>query len=80
MYKDAPALRLQMYRQYSRTYGALTPQGEYQINERVTFGDGRAKGIVAWKYVDQGRGLIYILEDSSGFPFEMAAHEIIRAV
>ena len=42
-YKETRELRLLIYRQYSREYGELTSIGEYQINERIKFDDGRAK-------------------------------------
>jgi DUF971 family protein len=80
MYKDTPEFRLLIYRQYSREYGELTSIGEYQIDKKVKFDDGRAKGTVAWKYQDQKRGLVYIIEDYSGFPFEITANEIISEV
>ncbi len=80
MYKDTPEFRLLIYRQYSREYGELTSIGKYRIDERVKFDDGQAKGTVAWKYLDQKRGLVYIIEDYSGFPFEITANEIISKV
>jgi len=79
-YKETPELRLLIYRQYSREYGELTSMGEYQINERIKFDDGRAKGTVTWKYQDQERGLIYVIEDYSGFPFKIVANEIISKI
>jgi DUF971 family protein len=80
MYKETRELRLLIYRQYSQESGDLTSAGEYQINERVKFDDGQAKGTVAWKYQDQQQGLIYVLEDYAGFPFKIMANEIISKI
>ncbi|GCE14493.1 hypothetical protein [Tengunoibacter tsumagoiensis] len=77
MYKDTPKFRLFIYRQFSHEYGELISDGEYAINERVTFADGRAKGVVAWKYLKQDCELVYVLEDYSGCHFEVTAREII---
>jgi hypothetical protein len=77
MYQDSPKFRLFLYRQYSQEYGELALTGEYQIGEKVQFHVSEAKGIVAWKHHDQKRGLLYIVEDSSGFPFQIPAHEIV---
>lgn len=80
MYKDPPKFRLLMYRQYSREYGELTSNGEYQIAESVKFDDGQAKGTIVWKYQDQECGLVYVIEDYSGFPFKVTADKIIDKV
>lgn len=77
MYKDTPKFRLQMYRQYSKEYGELISEGEYQLNEQVRFYDGHAKGTITWKYLLRGRGLVYVLEDYSGVHFQVMAHEIV---
>lgn len=77
MYKEAPEYRVLVYRQFTREYGELTSAGDYQINERVKFDDGQARGTVVWKYQDKWRGLVYIIEDYSGFHFAVAAEEII---
>ena len=69
-----------IYRQDSQEYGELTSAGEEQINERVKFDDGQAKGTVAWKYQDQQQGLTYIIEDYSGFPFKIMANKIISKI
>ncbi|HEX4202696.1 MAG TPA: hypothetical protein VHZ51_00525 [Ktedonobacteraceae bacterium] len=80
MYKEPAEYRVLLYRQYSREYGELTPAGEHQINESVKFYDGQARGTVVWKYQDAWRGLVYIIEDYSGFRFAIAADEMISNV
>lgn len=80
MYKDTPEFRLFVYRQNSFQYGILADGGVYQINEQVKFDDGRAQGTIAWKYQDQERGLIYVIEDYSGYPFEVCESEIVSEV
>ncbi|GCE24265.1 hypothetical protein [Dictyobacter kobayashii] len=77
MYKDTPKFRLLMYRQYCKIYGELFSGGDYQLNEQVTFDDGQAKGTVTWKYLRREQGLVYVLEDYSGYHFHVAAHQII---
>ena len=77
MYKDTPKFRLFMYQQYSQQYGELISDGDYGLNERVKFANGKAIGTVTWKYLKREAGLIYVLEDYSGFHFQVTANEIV---
>ncbi|GCE31895.1 hypothetical protein KDA_73790 [Dictyobacter alpinus] len=77
MYKDTPKFRLIMYRQFSQHYGELISDGDYMLNDKVKFANGKAIGTVTWKYLQREEELVYVLEDYSGFHFQVTANEII---
>lgn len=61
-------------RQYESAYDLFTP-GDYQIGQQL-----RASGVqgkVIWSFhSSDGRGLVYVVDDSSGFPVEVKASEV----
>jgi hypothetical protein len=60
--------------QYTRLYGPLA-DGEYTIGQQLRTTEGQ--GCIIWIYQGQPGALIYVLVDTSQFPFEVSASSII---
>jgi len=60
-------------RQYTGAYGEFQA-GDYSIGDTI-----KAPGIageVIWSYRSAKKGLVYVVDDNSGFPVEIAANEV----
>ena len=61
-------------REYADAYGPFAA-GDYQVGQHL-----RAAGVVGeviWSYHScDGRGLVYVVDDNSGFPVEVKASEM----
>jgi hypothetical protein len=60
-------------RQYEGAYGPFV-SGEYAIGEQLR--TRYATGTVLWSYRQPLHGLAYLIDDSSGWPLEVMAHEV----
>ena len=70
---DLEKLDPNLVRQYTGAYGPFQA-GDYRIGDTV-----KAPGVsgeVIWSYRSAGKGLVYVVDDSSGFPVEIAANEV----
>lgn len=62
-----------LIRQYSSAYGTFA-SGDYAIGD--TIAASSASGEVIWSFHScDGRGLVYVVDDESGFPVEVKASE-----
>ncbi len=64
---------LKLIKQYTGVYGPFGA-GDYQIGQQL-----RAPGVIGeviWSFHScDGRGLVYVVDDNSGFPVEVRAGE-----
>ena len=61
-------------RQYESAYGPFAA-GDYQIGQQLRAAG--AQGEVIWSYHScDGRGLVYVVDDRSGWPVEVRASEV----
>ncbi len=61
-------------RQYQQLYGAYVA-GEFSIGDQVKTPEGE-EGEVIWSYRDRAGRHMYVIDDGSGFPVEIAANEV----
>lgn len=66
--------RIHLYQQYTAAYGELAATGQYAVGDRVRF-DGGQVGEIIWKY-HSANGLMYIIDDNTGFPTEERSQDI----
>ena len=62
-----------LIRQYSSAFGAYVP-GDYQIGEQIRAAG--TSGEVVWSYLG-AKGLVYVVDDKSGWPCEVLARLVI---
>ncbi|GHO51505.1 hypothetical protein [Ktedonospora formicarum] len=70
--------KMNLYSQYRQAYGELAEAGKFRVGENVLFDDGADLGEIIWKYINPQGILTYVLDDSSGFPVEVAATEVME--
>jgi hypothetical protein len=64
---------LKLIQQYTGLYGPFV-SGDYAIGDRIAVPG--TSGEVIWCYHScDGRGLVYVVDDNSGFPVEVKASE-----
>jgi hypothetical protein len=62
-----------LIRQYSSAYGTFA-SGDYAIGDTIAVPG--TSGEVIWSFHScDGRGLVYVVDDNSGFPVEVKASE-----
>jgi hypothetical protein len=65
---------LKLIKQYTDAYGPFA-SGDYPVGSTIAVPG--TSGEVIWSFHScDGRGLVYVVDDSSGFPVEVRANEV----